>query len=76
MGQESSEFVDQNVLNLIGLLDLDADTNTVYTWLYKDSLVLISRNRQWVQQNLWGSLGLNLWNIVSFGGLRCEIRQA
>ena len=42
LGQEASELVDEDVLNLIGLLDPDAYTDTVYAGLYEDSLVLVS----------------------------------
>jgi hypothetical protein len=34
----------QNMLNLVCLLDLDADPDTVDAWLNKDSLVLIPGN--------------------------------
>ena len=42
--QESCKLVDQDVLNLVCLLDLDADADTVDAGLNEDSLVLISRN--------------------------------
>jgi len=43
--QEAGEFVDQNMLNLIRLLDLDADADTVYAGLDEHPFVLVSRDR-------------------------------
>jgi hypothetical protein len=59
----------QNMLNLVCLLDLDADPNAVDAWLNKDSLILIPGNGQGIQENLRGCLRLDLWNIVPFRGL-------
>ena len=73
MGQESSELVDQDMLNLIGLLDLNADAHGVNAGLDQNSLVLVSRNRQRRQKNFRRGLGFDLGDIVSFGGLRCEV---
>lgn len=47
--QEPRELVHQDMLNLIRLLDLDADTDRVDTGLNKDSLVLITGDSEWVQ---------------------------
>lgn len=46
LGQESCELVDEDILNLVGLLDLDADAHTVDTRLDEDLLVLVARNYQ------------------------------
>ena len=73
MGQEAGKLVDQDVLDFVGLLDLDANAHTVDAGLDKDSLVLVSGNDEGVQQNLGGGLGFDLWDIVSFGGLGGEV---
>ena len=62
------------MLNLVCLLDLNADPDTVDAWLNKDSLVLIPGNGQGIQENLRGCLRLDLWNIVPFGSLGREVR--
>jgi hypothetical protein len=43
--------VHENVLDLIGLLDPDADPYTVDTWFNEDFLVLVARNGEWIQQD-------------------------
>lgn len=75
MRQESCKLVDQDMLNLIGLLDLDADTDGVDAGLNQDTLVLVARNGQGLQQDLGRRLGLNLWNIVSLGGLGSKVGE-
>jgi hypothetical protein len=42
--QEPCKLVYQNMLNLVCLLDLDADPDTVNAWLDQDSLILVPRN--------------------------------
>lgn len=44
--QESCKLVDQNMLNFVGLLDLDADTDGVDAGLNQDTLVLVARDGQ------------------------------
>jgi len=63
----------QDMLYLIRLLDLDANSNTVYAGFYEYFLILVSGYRKWVQQDLGRASGFNLRDIVSFRGLRCEI---
>lgn len=41
----------QYVLNFVGLLDLDADTNRVDAGLDQDTLVLVSRNSQGLEED-------------------------
>lgn len=48
LGQEASELVNQDILNLVCLLYSYADSYAVDTWLYEDLLVLIAGNCQWV----------------------------
>lgn len=73
--QEPGELVYQDVLDLIGLLDLDADAYTVDAGLDKDSLVLVARNRQGCKQHFRGSPGFDLGDIVSFGGLGSKVGE-
>ena len=51
MGQEASELVDQDVLDLICLLYPNADADTVDAGLDEDTLVLIARDGQRVQED-------------------------
>ncbi len=51
LGQESGEFVDEDMFNLICLFDLDADTDTVDAWFDEDSFILVSCHGQGVQEN-------------------------
>ena len=67
--------MDQYVLDLVCLLDLNADSDGVDARLDKDSLVLVSGDGQWGQQHLWRCLGFYFGNIVSFGCLGCEVGQ-
>lgn len=68
--------MDQDVLDLVCLLDLDAYPHAVDAGLDEDSLVLVSRNDQRVQEDFGGGLGLDLGDIVTLRGLRCEVGQA
>ena len=49
LGQEPRELVYQNVLNLICLFDLYAETDAIHTGLDKNSLILVPRHHKWVQ---------------------------
>jgi hypothetical protein len=73
--QETSKLVDQDVLNLVCLLDLDAYPHAVDAGLNEHSLVLVSRNDQGVHEDFGGGLGLDLGHIVTFRRLRCEVGQ-
>lgn len=75
LGQEPGELMDQNMLNLIGLLDLDADADGVDARLDKNSLVLVTRDGQRRKKDLWRCLGLNFGNVVSLGCLRGEVGE-
>jgi hypothetical protein len=50
--QEAGKLVDQDMLDLVGLLDLDADSYAVDARLDEDPLVLVARNGQWRQEHL------------------------
>jgi hypothetical protein len=43
--QEPCKLMHQNMFDLIGLLDLDADPNTVDAGFNEHPLILVSRNR-------------------------------
>ena len=73
--QESRELVDKDMLDFIRLLYSDAHTDTVHTWFYEDFLVLVTRNRQWVEKEFGGSGSLDFRYVMSFGGLRGEVRN-
>lgn len=75
MRQEASELVNQNVLNLVGLLDLDRHTDRVDGRLDKHPLVLVSGDGQGRQQHFGRALGLDLRNVVSFGRLRGKVAE-
>src|SRR6266566_10132010 len=50
--QKASKLVDEDVLDLVGLLDLDADANAVNAGLDQDQLVLVARDGQRRQEHL------------------------
>lgn len=75
LGQEPCEFMDQNVLNLVCLLDSYADSHTIDAWLYENLLILVSRDCQRVEQDFWRAGSFYFWHIVSFRGLRGKIRE-
>lgn len=61
--------MDQYVLNLVGLLDLDADPYAVHTRFYEDLLILIAGYCERIEQNLWRAGCFNFWYVVAFGRL-------
>jgi hypothetical protein len=73
LGQEPRELVYQNVLNLIRLLYPYADTHAVHRRLDEDTLLLVPRNGQWVEDEFGRGIRLDFGNIVPFAGLRCEV---
>ena len=75
LGQETGELVNEDTLDLVGLLDADADADAVDAGLDEDTLVLVPGDGQGVQQDLGGGLGLDLGDIVTLGGLGGEIGQ-
>jgi len=66
----------QDILNFVGLLDLDTDAHTVYAWLNQDSFVFISGDNKRCKQDFWRGLCFDFRHIVSFGGLRREVGEA
>lgn len=75
LGQEASELVDKNVLNLIGLLYPDADSDAVDAGFYQDALVFVAGYRQRIEKHFWGALGLDFRNVVTLRRLRSEIGE-
>ena len=73
--QEASELVDQDMLDLVGLLDLDAASYAVDAGLDEDALVLVAGNREGRQQHLGRRAGLDLGDIVPLGGLGCKVGE-
>ena len=65
----------QDPLNLVRLLDLDADADRVDARLDQDPLVLVACDRQGRQENLGRGLGFDLGDIVSLGGLRRKVGE-
>lgn len=63
------------MLNLIRLLDLDADADGVDARLDEHPFVLVPGYRQRVQQHLRRLPGLDLGHIMAFGRLRGEVAQ-
>lgn len=74
--QEACELVHQDVLNLVCLLDLDADAHGVDGWLDQDALVLVTRNSQRRQKDFGRSACLDFGDIVALCGLGSEVGQA
>lgn len=74
--QEARELVYKDVLDLVGLLDLDADADGVDGGFDEHALVLVACDGKRCQQDFWARPGLDLGHIVTFGSLRCEVGQA
>lgn len=75
MRQEARKLVDEDVLDLVGLLDLDADAHRVDARLDEDPLVLVAGYRQGRQEHFGRRLGLDLGDIVSLGRLGGEVGE-
>lgn len=74
--KEARELVDQDVLDLVGLLDLDADAHGVDGRLDEDALVLVAGDGEGRQQYLGAGAGLDFRDVVPLGGLRGKVGQA
>ena len=66
LSKKTCELVDKDVLNLICLLDSYADPYAVDAGFYKNLLILIASNCEWVQQDFGRALCLNFRNVMSF----------
>lgn len=71
--QESRELVDKDMLDFIRLLYTDAHTDTVDTGFDEDSLVLVARNGQGIEEKFGGRGSLDFRHVMSFGRLRSEV---
>lgn len=67
--------MDQDVLNLVRLLDLDADADTVDTGLDEDALVLVAGYRQGVQEDFGRGSRFDFRDIVPFGCLGSKVGE-
>lgn len=67
--------MDEQVLNLVGLLDLDADADRVDARLDQDSLVFVAGNGQGREQHLGGGLSFDLGDIVALGSLGGKVGE-
>lgn len=65
----------QYVLDLICLLDLDADPDAVHTWFYQNLFVLVPGDGQGVEEDFGAAGGFDFRHVVSFGRLRCEVGE-
>ena len=63
------------MLNLVRLLDLDADARAVDAGFDQYPFILVPRHRQRVQDKLGGAASLNLRDVVSFCSLRGEVGE-
>ena len=63
------------MLDLVGLLDLDADAYAVDAGLNEHALVLVARNGQGCQEHLGRRSRFDLGDIVSLGGLRRKVGE-
>ena len=68
--------MNQYILNLVRLLDPDADTHRVDARFDKDSLVFVSRDRHGRQYDLGRRPRLDLGDIVPLRRLRREVAEA
>jgi len=66
----------QDILNLIRLLDLNADAHAIDGRLDEHAFVLVARDGQGVQEDFRGGLGFDFGYVVPFGGLGCKIGEA
>ena len=74
LGQESRELVHEDVFNLVRLFYPYANPDAVDRRLNKNALFLVPRDGEWFKHDLGRGLCLGLGDIVSLGGLRCEVR--
>lgn len=63
------------MLDLIGLLNLDGYPHGVDARLDQNTFVLVTGDGEGGQEDLGGGLGLNLGDIVTFGGLGSEVGE-
>lgn len=59
----------QYILNLVGLLDLDAYSRAIDAGLDEDTLILVSGDSEGVQEDFGTAGGFDLGHVVALGGL-------
>lgn len=74
LSQESRKLMYQNILDFIRLLDTNANAHTIHTGLDQDLLALIAGHCERVQEHFGRTGSFDFGNIMSLGGLGCEIR--
>lgn len=65
LAQEAGELVHEDFLDLIGLLDPDADAHAVDARLDEDALIIVAGDDDVVEQHFRGGPGLYLGHIVT-----------
>lgn len=73
--EEAGKLVDEDMLNLVCLLDLDAYAHAVDAGLDEHPLVLVSRDGERVQDDLGRARSLDFRDIVSLRGLRGKVGE-
>lgn len=61
------------MLNFVGLLYSNANTDTVHTGLDKNLLIFVSRNCQRIEKYFWGGGSFDLGYVMSLGGLGSKV---
>lgn len=67
--------MDQDVFNLVCLFYPDADADAVDAGLDEDTLVLVTRDGQRVEEDFGRGLRFDLGHVMAFRGLRGEVGQ-
>jgi hypothetical protein len=73
--QEPRELVHKDILDLVGLLDLDRHADGVDGGFDEHTLILIPGHCQWVQKHLWRLAGFDLRYVVAFYCLRRKVAE-
>lgn len=72
---EAGEFVTKDLLDLVGLLDGNTDSHGVHRGFDENSLLLVTRNNNRIQNELLRGLHLDFRLIVSFNDLKRKIQS-
>jgi len=63
------------MFDFIRLLDLNADTDRIYTWFYQHAFVLVPRYSERVQKNLGGFGSFDFRNVMTLCSLTGEVAK-
>ena len=66
LSEKACELMDEDVLDLVRLLDLDADPDAVDARFDEDSLIFVARDGERIQQHFGRACGFDLWHIMPF----------